>query len=93
VPCFRAGNLEPTQKGGFMDSHGGVLVYTEDGTPYFIPTNSLAQFKVTGASRTALEEQRSSAEPEDTGRFTWIKALELNDVTGPPMVPAWPVVH
>jgi hypothetical protein len=76
-----------------MDSNGGVLVYTEDGTPYFIPTNSLAQFEVTGESLDALTAQRGSAEPEDTLRVTRIEALELDAVTGPPMVPAWPVVH
>ena len=83
------GNLAPEQKGGLMpESENGVLLYSEDGTPYFIPTDSLAQFQVTGDPLEALQEAASGGEPGESS--TLITAFQVEDVGGP-VVPAWPV--
>ncbi len=86
---LRLDNLAPAQKGDFMpDSENGVLLYSEDGTPYFIPTDRLAQFEVTGDSLSALQEAASGGEPAESS--TVVTAFQVEDV-GPVNAPDWPI--
>jgi hypothetical protein len=69
-----------------MPSPGdGILVYGNDGTPYHIPTDSLAEFEVKDTERAKLEENAVSGSLE-SGTVA-VKAYHVRSV-GPP---AWPV--
>jgi hypothetical protein len=68
-----------------MPGEIAVLVYHE-GTPYYIPTEELAQFEVAGDELAALERDASpDAEPVDR-----LSAYKLEDV-GPRPIPHWPI--
>ncbi len=69
-----------------MPSPGdGILVYGSDGTPYHIPTNSLAQFEVKDSERVTLEESAAGGALE-SGTVA-VKAYHVQS----PGPPAWPI--
>jgi hypothetical protein len=74
-----------------MPGENAVLVYSDDGTPYCIPTDQMAQFRVTGDELTAL--QRDAAKPVDAEAGespSKLTAYHLEDV-GPRPIPDWPI--
>jgi hypothetical protein len=70
------------------DPENGVLVYAEDGTPYYIPTNSLAQFQVTGDALAKLQAAAAGDAPEEA--TSPLAAYQLEDI-GPGPLPDWPI--
>jgi hypothetical protein len=72
-----------------MPGEKSLLVYTDDGTPYHIPTDQMAQFQVTGEALSALQEK--AAQDAEPGKSpTPLTAYHLEDV-GPRPVPDWPI--
>jgi hypothetical protein len=72
-----------------MPGEKGVLVYTDDGTPYYIPTDQLAQFEVTGDSLSALQQETAKG-PEPDEDPSVLSAYHPGDI-GPGPIPQWPI--